>query len=407
VWGRLLLVVLVAVVVASSAAARPGDGNGSAGVFVAPNGSDGGACTQAAPCASLDRAYHVAAPGQTVSIAAGTYPSEVVTIDPTKLNASADVVFQPAPGATVQLGNLDVYGSHAVFRGFQLEKLIVDGTAGESQTAHNLTFDNLHAETFNVGPTHDITIENSDFGPSVFCYARGSATDPSTWCPAGSPYAQTGNTDPDAENHIGPDGTIMNQWPHDIVVSGVRIHDQNSLDLDTMHTGGLFLISGYDITIRNSIFQQDAVYDVQVQDFSNPDCCGMTFGPVHDVVLQGNWFGAPVRGLNDPGGATTNDDQPEVQLDPRNGACWKNWSIRLNAFYNGLALGFDAQPCFSNVTVAANIGESPGPVQCWPGAPGLTWLLNLWVGGSCGRTDIAIPRLPYANTTIGHENFNH
>ncbi|HET8757041.1 MAG TPA: DUF1565 domain-containing protein, partial [Solirubrobacteraceae bacterium] len=45
---------------------------------VSPNGSDSGSCTSAVPCKSLGRAYAVAASGDVVSVAPGTYPSQTV-----------------------------------------------------------------------------------------------------------------------------------------------------------------------------------------------------------------------------------------------------------------------------------------------------------------------------------------
>jgi len=377
-------------------------------VYVAPNGIDAGICAQAAPCASFDFAYHLAAPGTTIEIAGGTYPAQTVNVDLTKLDATSDVVFRPAAGATVQIdGDLTVYGSHAIFRNLHLHKLVSQATAG-ALTSHDVTFDGLDGETFNIGPNYDISIVGGDWGPSLACHARDSAFDPSTWCPAGSPHAAEGNDGNagDWENHVGPDGTIPAQWPHDIVISGTRIHDQNSADLDAMHTGGLFIISGYNIAIRNTVFQKDAVYDLQVQDFSSPDCCGMTYGPPHDVVLENNWLGAPVRGVNDPGGDTFNDQQPEVQLDPRHGACWSNWLIRFNSFTNGLALGLDADPCFDNVRVVGNVGEAPGDPQCFTGAAGLSWDRNAWLGGTCGATDVPLDSLPYVSTTVGSEDYH-
>ena len=56
-------------------------------LFVAPDGKDGNACTQSAPCASFDRAYRVAAPGSTVVVTCAgsscSYPDQTI------LNSSA------------------------------------------------------------------------------------------------------------------------------------------------------------------------------------------------------------------------------------------------------------------------------------------------------------------------------
>jgi hypothetical protein len=386
-------------------------------LHVAPDGSDAGACLEAAPCATFDRAYRLATAGQRVAVAAGTYPTQVVRVDPTKLDAAANVVIAPADGARVSIaGDLIVYGSHVTFRDLKLRKLVNQGTAGAA-TSHDVVFDNLDGETFNIGPNYRITIQGGDWGPSLACHARNSAFARETWCPTDSPYAATGNDggNGDYESHIGPDGEIADQWPHGIAIDGARIHDQNSLDLATMHTGGLFLISGWDIAIRNSVFQRNAVYDLQVQDFSTRDCCGQTYGPVRDAVLENNWFGAPVQGVNDPGGSSVDDGQPDVQLDPRKGdaatlPCWSNWLIRFNSFHNGLALGLDGPACFTNVRVVGNVGEVPSPdwwvaSQCFPGAAGLTWAFNAWVGGACGPTDVVLPALPYASSLVGAENY--
>jgi hypothetical protein len=108
--------------------------------------------------------------------------------------------------------------------------------------------------------------------------------------------------------------------------------------------------------------------------------------------------------LADPGRDGADDNQPELQLDPR-GGCWKNWIVRFNSFHNGPAVGFDGKACFDDFRVIGNIGEHPG-VQCFYGAPGLMWAYNAWVGGRCGPTDAVLPTLPYVSQTIGHEDYH-
>jgi hypothetical protein len=407
---RLLLLSLAA---AGVAAAATGTGGGAATVvYVSPHGSDKAACTRAAPCKSFDRAYVVAKPGQTILLAAGTYPSQLVKVDPTKVKARSNVVFRPAPGATVTIaGELTMMGSHATFLGsaspfdFKLRKLTSVATPGPT-TSNHVDFVNLDGETFTIGPNDHITIKGGDWGPSVACHARGSKTPKGGWCPAGSVYAKSGNDGSvgSYENGIGPDGTIKNQWPHDIVIDGATIHDQNSLDLNKLHAGGLFIISGYDIAIRNSKFLRNVVYQLQVQDFTNKDCCGMSFGPAHDVTIENNWFGQPVTGLSDPGGDSADDNQPEIQLDPRGGKCWRHWLVRFNSFHKMPSFGFDAEPCFEDFRVIANVGQHPG-LQCFAGAKGLTWAYNAWVGGQCGPTDAPLTALPYVSDAVGHEDY--
>jgi hypothetical protein len=329
-------------------------------LFVSPTGSDSGSCTKAAPCASLDKAYRTAKPGEAVEIAAGTYPPQTINVDVAKVSAAADVILQPAAGATVTIaGDLVMLGSHAVIRGLHLHFLYSQAVRGPN-TSNHVTFENLDGAAFLVGPNRDITIQGGDWGPN---------TGPGT-----------------QEDKIGPDGGIPNQWPTNIVLDGVYVHDQNSNDLSVEHMGGLFLVSGGPITIRNSRFERNVVYDIQVQDFTNPDCCGQTYGPVHDVLLENNVFLHPVTSLGEGAG---DDRQPEVQLDPR-GGCWVNWTVRRNSFENGIALGFDRPPCFQNVTVSRNFGPALGP-QCFAGAAGLVFQQNFWRGAGCSSADGVVP----------------
>src|SRR6266508_1465460 len=103
-----------------------------ANLYVSPSGNDANSCTATAPCASFNRAYQVAQPGQTVQVAGGTYPMQVIADKPSMrgLNGcdpygewgaattAKCVRFVPAPGATVtQTGPLEVHGSSLWFNG--------------------------------------------------------------------------------------------------------------------------------------------------------------------------------------------------------------------------------------------------------------------------------------------------
>jgi chitodextrinase len=354
-----------------------------ANIFVSPSGNDANACTQSAPCKSFDRGYRAAQPGDVVQIAGGTYPDQTINVDTSMVGVTADVVFQPAAGSTVTInGDLSVFGSHIAFRGsgspynLKLHNLLVQGTAG-SNTAQFDTFENLDGAGFEIGPTHHITLKGGDWGPNYVCGGGGTI-----------------------EDKIGPDGTIMNQWPHDITLDGLYIHDQNSQNLNNCHMGGLFLISGGPITIRNTVFSQNVVYQIQIQNFTTASCCGMNFGPVHDLTIENNWFGPPVTGLADPGGDRANDNQPELQFDTRGSDCWRNILIRFNSVTNGIDMSFDTPSCYSNVRVIGNVGE----IQ--PCFSGVTFAFNAWLGGTCSGTDVQLGSYPYVSRTIGAEDFH-
>jgi hypothetical protein len=134
----------------------------AAAEFVATNGSDSGRCTQSAPCATLDRAYQVAKPGDVVEVAAGTYPVQtVVQSQPPKPEPA--VTFRPAAGtrptiAGIQLGvnNGQPSGtapSNLVIDGFNINGQFHASYSGVGTGASNITLRNSHVYGWNAfGP---------------------------------------------------------------------------------------------------------------------------------------------------------------------------------------------------------------------------------------------------------------
>ena len=54
-----------------------------------------------------------------------------------------------------------MYGSHAIFRNLKLHKLVNQGSEG-LLTSHDVVFENLDGETFNIGPNYRITIKGGE-----------------------------------------------------------------------------------------------------------------------------------------------------------------------------------------------------------------------------------------------------
>jgi len=187
-----LRVSICAIIVAASAVfALDGSSAEAPGpsLFVASSGS-GGACTRAAPCASFGRAYALARPGQVVEVAGGNYPQQVLSA--ASKPSVADVVFRPAPGATVTIGCdtistvgggnvggatcIDVFASHVTFDGgsrkaFKTETYNVKGFSyqGRIDTERGSTdvnFLNMDVGSFALGSSNS-KVANSDIGPSV------------------------------------------------------------------------------------------------------------------------------------------------------------------------------------------------------------------------------------------------
>jgi hypothetical protein len=349
--------------------------------YVVPNGSDSSnSCTNAGrPCRTFNHAYQQARPGDVIEIGGGTYPRQTIRSSPNKLHATQNVLFRPAPGAIVNVnGTLTMYGSHAVFQGgknpytFRIKYL--NNWVDRMRTRSNhVTYENLDGRNFSIGPAAYITIRGGDWGPANT--AKG-----------------------DDENVITPDGNHIRDEPSHIVLDGLLIHHQQSSNLRRHHQGGLMLVGGGSITIRNTTFVKNVVYDIEVGGFNgakNP----------HHVTLENNVFGAPVTGLGQ--GAVRNDGQAEVQLQPgdrtyagkRNG--YHDWLVRYNSFRNGFAPRFDGPAAFyRNFRVLANTGDAQTCQR------GIVYRYNAWSDGRCGTTDRRIGRLPYTSSSLGSENFH-
>ena len=82
------------------------------GRYVTTSGNDAGACTSGAPCRTLARAYAVATAGQTVDVAAGTYPAQALPA------GSKQVTFKGRAGTVLR--ELSNDAANVTFDGFDI-----------------------------------------------------------------------------------------------------------------------------------------------------------------------------------------------------------------------------------------------------------------------------------------------
>jgi hypothetical protein len=255
--------------------------------FVSPGGSDAGDCTSASPCRTFDRGYQVAAPGDTVEIAAGTYPSQ--TLSAKAGAAPPNVVLRPAPGARVVVGDpgaetacIGFEGAqHVTLEGFETAYTNVGGmthqcgvTVGRGG-AHHIRLVDLDAGMIWFG-ADDVTVLGGDFGPSV------------------------------DENMKIEHGT--GHEPRRILIDGATIHDARSHE---RHMECVALWGGRGVTIRNTrifncetfhlwvVASENAIRDVLIEKntFEQPDASVPTAstvklgdhgGVLENVELRGN-----------------------------------------------------------------------------------------------------------------------
>lgn len=130
-----------------------------ADLYVAPRGSDKASCTKEAPCASFNRAFEVAEPGDVVEVAAGTYPDQVVDADAKA--GGPRVVFRPARDADVTVGSIGVSTGPVEFRDMRARA----GTYND-QNAHNVTYLRVRARNLFIRGSSKIAYVESDIGPN-------------------------------------------------------------------------------------------------------------------------------------------------------------------------------------------------------------------------------------------------
>ncbi|MCM6764367.1 right-handed parallel beta-helix repeat-containing protein, partial [Rathayibacter sp. ZW T2_19] len=161
------------VVIAAFFAAAPSFA--AANRYASPTGTST-VCTAAAPC-SLVTAVQNAAPGDTVLLTSGTYPT--VTIKAGKATVAAPVVVKPAPGASPVLGSTKVYAANTVWNdiysrstfytygsGITVDRMHIDGSGIFVRSANvivrNSTFENGSSiDGIQVGGTTNGLIENN------------------------------------------------------------------------------------------------------------------------------------------------------------------------------------------------------------------------------------------------------
>ena len=364
-------------------------------LFVAQGGSDSASCTSTAPCSSFDRAYQLATPGQVVQVAEGTYPSQVIrnraemwNLSPgcEPSNTSNCVAFRPAPGAQVTIdGVLEVRGSSVWIdgatsggpasesRSYNIKVTGYADTEAESETNYpdHVILEGIDATSFGVFNVDTATFKDMDVGPATVT--------------SGCAILQG----PGYENKIGF-GSGITYVPRNITIDGVVIHDQNVNSAgraNDCHFGGLFIVNADGLTIKNSIFSQNVVYNIQIQNFAGP--------PPKNVTMENNWFGCPVEWLDVS--PTKCDGQPDVQFNAA--STFTNYLFRYNSFAGGLGQMVGGAS-YSNVRVVGNAGS--GPTQCFAG---WSFGYNAWDGAGCVSTDVNLGSLPFVDSRAGEENF--
>ena len=345
-----------------------------AAVYLSPSGSDTNACTQAAPCRSFNRAYRVAQPGQTVEVAAGSYGGQNLLFDPSK-TSSADVVFQPAPGASVTIGQLNFGSSrleggasHVTVRDMTLTgDVAIPGCGAADNTpcpadaqspGNDLTFLNLRvkgAYAFYCASCSNVSLIGGVWGPDTYqCRAGLGSAHPEIQ----SAYTQV-------------------KRAHGILIDGVAW--QNFARCTSSdHTECLQVEPADDVTMRNSTFRNcDTIVVNFANDLANSNSAAGYRAP-NNVLIENNFFST----------ATDNTGGPTYYaLNIRE--C-TNCTVRNNSWTQPPRM--PTGEVSLNVRFVANVG----PQVQW-NCVAATFSYNVFEGAACSSTDRNVANVGFVN----------
>jgi hypothetical protein len=299
------------------------------------------------PCLSLDRAYRVAAAGQTVQLAAGTYSGGDVNADGSK-TSSADVVFKPVAGATVTLnGEVDVRASHVTFEGVKF----AEGWKTHRE-ADDVTFLNVSSRHLFIWSSSNVSVIGGDIGTFG---ARVSYDSNITEYP-GSQVA-----------------------PRNILIDGVYFHDWIDVDSgQANHIECLQVGAGVNVTVRNSRFERCGTHDIFIRSW------GSINGGIHELrnwTIENNFFGE------------TEDGYYAIQFVNDLGFSNADLLVRNNSFLQGISMDDPS----TTVTVDSNIFSEQATYGC--SADVYRYNIDeelLGTGGPCGNTD-RVAAVQYVN----------
>jgi hypothetical protein len=297
--------------------------------YVATGGNDSGPCTQVAPCATLARAYQVSSPGQTVSVAPGSYPGQTIPADASK-TSTAHVTFL---GNGASTGEIVVEASHLTLQNFNT------GGWTASQGTTDLTFRNVNI-------THGEFFVNSATNVSVI---GGVVDGAGQYWVNGNQVKTMSSTAP---------------VPSGILFDGVTIQNYRRDPSSSDHVDCLHVMSANGLTVRNSRFANCEAFDILFTMFLGPT--------PSNILIENNFFRCCGSGFY------------SVQLGGGHGEDFHNVTIRNNSSDKDMTVG--TTNLVANVAYYNN--DVPGIGGCTRSGVTADYNVLFSASAKCGAHDL-------------------
>ncbi len=311
----------------------------------------------------MGHAFEKASAGQTVRMLSGSYPAQTIQ-GPEK--GAAHVVFAPASGASVKVtGTILVIGSHVTVSGIAVQDVTVgnyDQTPGRPNPS-DVSLLNLTGRNFQIDSAKNVTVEGGSWGPASAC---------------GGPVGGNNNSIREP---------IPGVAPENIVINNTVIHDVQSYNLIECHIEGLAIFAGNHVTVSNSRFYGNSIYDVFIQANSG--------GSPNNVTLRGNWMADAVdnSGANGHPAGYSNGIVFGSEIAA-------NLNVIANHFNGVVNINDDGSISnYTGTSMQYNFGSMAyGGYPCGTVLKGVTWTSNVWSNDKCGSSDVNVAgALPYTN----------
>jgi hypothetical protein len=229
-------------------------------LYVAKTGSDSNSCSQVSPCASFNRAFSVAAGGDTVQVAAGSYSSQEISGSA----KSSTVTFKPVTVGTVTLSGLTVQTSFV-----EVDDMTSTGgcdnepaNGGNPSAATHNTFKNISCQSwFIVG--QDILVSGGNVGPYDSCSGNGPEDGVDIWQNSGI-----------GSSRVTFDGVTI----HDITDHG---NECAGTSRSGSHVDCMQILAGHSITVRRSQFYNCPTSDIIARPYQDT---------LNDITIENNFM---------------------------------------------------------------------------------------------------------------------